>query len=164
MTPIAQAVAAATITVARVWIRKGRVRACVAGLIALEWADAMRPSVVPCDRNATGRALACFQQQAVVVGIAATLDFDKVAHELTRLLRIDQRQAPSRIRVQGGRTDRPCGCSQRVALGKAVATCVGQTGEIDGGVQLLRTQHMDRVAAQIIGGHEPIVSELALDG
>src|SRR5437867_8257763 len=34
VTPIAQAVAAATITVARVWIRKGRVRACVAGLIA----------------------------------------------------------------------------------------------------------------------------------
>ena len=171
MTAVAQAVAAATIAVAREGIGQGRIRARIAAFVALERTDAMGPGVIAGDSDASGSALACLQQQPVVARVAATLDFNEVAHVLAGLLRINERKSPPRIRVGGGRADgawgrrpRRCECSYRVALCETVRIGVGVTREVARGIQLLRTQHMDRMTTQIVCGHEPVVCKLALDG
>ena len=86
LTAVAQAITPASISVAKIWIGNGRIRPGIARLIALERSDTVPPGVVAREGHAFARALAYFQQHAVIAGLAATLDLDQITHVLSGVL------------------------------------------------------------------------------
>ena len=163
LTLVGQTVSAAVIAIPGEGIGYSRIRSGVTRLVSLEWTNAVRPRVVRIDGDPFGRSLPQFQKHAVVRSIAAALNLDEVGHILAGLLEIDQLQYPPRVRVGRSRTRGAGGGLECIALGNAVPAGIRNTGEINGGIQLLRTQDMNRVASQIAGGYQKVSPQLALN-
>src|SRR5215813_12813854 len=102
------------VAVANERIRNRWIGTRIACLISLERTNAVRPGIVSRKSDALRSALPHFQQQTVISRITAALDLNEVAHKLSRILRIDERQPAPRIGILCRRTDGARRCPERV--------------------------------------------------
>ncbi len=115
-------------------------------------ADAMRPSIVRVDSDATRDATLDGKDEAVIAGRTAGIGFNDVAIVLSGL-RILEAQAPALVRVSGRRA--------RWVI-RAIERTRAQSKK-DGRIEILRGPQMGSTVSKVSRRYQPICPDLLLE-